>query len=141
MNYETVYEVRNDIYHRDWNQILTIQVLILYDSCITMATKQNLQPRYCGCKWDNCELLRETLQTNESENHVWCKNIIRLDFRDRNLETMSIQKYALLSSISRHILKEDDGKKSPSYIYLYPHHFPIALLTWMDQQSIRPTFF
>ena len=72
--------------------------------------------------------------------HVWCQKIIRIEFRDRNMDTMSINKYALYNSISRHILKQDKINEVSSYIYLYPHHYPIALLRWMDETQSSVSF-
>ena len=105
-----------------------------------MDKNHKVQQRLCNCKWDNCEDLRNSVMSNLPPNHVWCQKIIRIEFRDRNMDTMSINKYALYNSISRHILKQDKINEVSSYIYLYPHHYPIALLSWMSETSSSVSF-
>ena len=61
------------------------------------------QQRLCRCKWNNCENLRDSVMSSLSQNHVWTQKTIRIEFRDRNMDTMSINKFALYNSISRHI--------------------------------------
>ena len=98
------------------------------------------QQRLCICKWVKCEKLRESVMSSLSPNHVWTQKIIRIDIKDKDMDTMSINKFALHNSISRHILKEENKNELLSYIFLYPHHFPIALLSWMKETSSSFSF-
>ena len=86
------------------------------------------QVRLCSCKWPNCENLRSSLITTLKADHVWCHNILRIVFKNRDPKTMSVKQFALYNSIRRHILKDTVQKIVPSEIYIYPHHFPTTLL-------------
>lgn len=50
---------------------------------------------------------------------------------------MSSNQYSFYSSVLRHILKDKHGNKVPLVLYLYPHHFPTALLNWINIQPKR----
>ena len=91
--------------------------------------------RLCSCKWPNCEETRNSAMTTLPEDHVWCQNIMRIVFKNRDPNTMSIKQFALYNCIRRHILKDEVEKIVPSAIFLYPHHFPISLLKWMNENN------
>ena len=91
--------------------------------------------RLCSCKWQNCEKIRYSVITTLSEDHVWCQNILRIVFKNRDPDTMSIKQFALYNCIRRHLLKDQVEKTVPSAIFLYPHHYPTSLLKWMGEKK------
>ena len=68
-----------------------------------MDQNGKVQQKLCNCKWVNCENLRDSVMSSLSPNHVWSQKIIRIDIKDKDMDTMSINKFALYNSISRHI--------------------------------------
>ena len=93
------------------------------------------QKRLCSCKWQNCERIRNSVITTLSEDHVWRQNILRIEFKNRDPESMSVKKFALYTCIRRHLLKDTVEKTVPYNIFLYPHHYPTSLLKWMGDKK------
>ena len=48
---------------------------------------------------------------------------------------MSLNKYAFYKSLCLHVISNDNIKKVPAAIFVYPHHFPTALLQWQRTQT------
>ena len=84
--------------------------------------------RRCHYNWQECESLRKLIIAQNSIDHPWTQQPIRIQFQERGIEKMSINKYALFKSLKQHLYSHDGISKIPSNIYLYPHHFPIELL-------------
>ena len=102
-----------------------------------MSGINTVRYRLCTCKWPNCEEIRNSVIMTLPDNHVWCQEVIRIRFHNRDLNTMSTKQFALYNCIRRHILKEDEWTIVPSGVFLYPHHFPMSLLKWMAEKNTR----
>ena len=105
-----------------------------------MSENTNSATRLCHCRWPNCESLRKTIASKTRINHVWSDGIIRFQFNKRDPNMMSINQYSLYKSLCVHILPNEHIRKIPASVYLYPHHFPIAMLQWQSRQTVRSSF-
>ena len=66
--------------------------------------------------------------------------MIQFQFHVRDSNKISINKYAFYKSVCIHILANQSTSKIPSSIFLYLHHFSIALLEWQNRQPTTPYF-
>ena len=61
--------------------------------------------------------------------------MIRIQFQVTDLTIVSTCKFALYSSIRRHILKPATNNVLPTSLYLYPHHYQLSILEWRQTQK------
>ena len=96
--------------------------------------------RTCHCRWPDCETIRKDLINYSGSSHVWADKMLRFQFPIRNPESMSVNKLAFYKSLCLHVLSKDDINTIPAAIFLYPHHFPIALLQWHRTRETKRSF-
>ena len=96
--------------------------------------------RSCHCRWPDCERMRKDLLNSSGSSHVWAGKIVRFQFPIRDPALMSVNKLASYKSLCLHILSNENINKVPASIYLYPHHFPEALLQWHRSQVTNQPF-
>ena len=114
--------------------------IIEVDHKVIMSVNKRGKNRFCHCRWQGCEMLRNKLVKHSASSHVWSDKIIRFQFPIRNPDSMSVNKLAFYKSLCLHVLSNDNIKKVPAEIFLYPHHFPISLLEWHGRQDINQHF-
>ena len=90
----------------------------------------SIQKRYCCCNWVNCEIYQGIILEKADGEHEWKGPSIRIHFSERNPLKMTDKKIALFKSINRHLWNNEHKTIMPSNIYIHPHHFPIAYLSW-----------
>ena len=96
--------------------------------------------RLCHCRWFNCESLRTEITSKTIYKNLWSDSIIRIQYKETDPNLMSINQYSLYKSLCVHVLSNEHINKIPTSIYLYPHHFPIAMLQWQSSQTVRTSF-
>ena len=105
-----------------------------------MSNNNAKKKRLCHCRWPNCEKLKFDILNKSDISHVWADSLIRFQFPTRDPNLMSINKLAFYKSLCLHVLSNDNIKKVPTAIFLYPHHFPSAILQWQRTQDNKVYF-
>ena len=96
------------------------------------AKKQKRFHRLCHCDWPECETIRANICRELPITHPWRHNIIRIPFKQNDPSKMSIAAFAVFRSIRHHLMKDNTTDIDvPKNIYLYPHHYPLALLSYL----------
>ena len=89
--------------------------------------------RRCFCRWNDCEDYRNQILDKAPTDHLWRSDFVRLLFADKNSGKFPKKKLSWEVSVRRHLLDNDTQYYIPLQIYIYPHHFPLALLDWRKQ--------
>ena len=92
----------------------------------------------CICSWHDCDALHASICEIAPASHAWCQNNIRIAFSSCDPQQLSVFKYALLQAIYKHIpVRQLSINSSQKNLFIAPHHFPICLLQWREQNNVK----
>ena len=92
----------------------------------------------CVCSWHDCDALHASIREIAPSSHAWCQNNIRIQFSSCDLQQLSLKKYALRQAIFNHItVRQLSIYCSQINLFIAPHHFPICLLQWREQNNVK----
>ena len=94
--------------------------------------KENIMGRKCHCAWPECDSIRKGIVNSCDPDHLWAGPIIRFNFKVTDPSLMSIETFTTFRVIERLIMKQNDvPSKIPANLYIFPHHYPLAILNWV----------
>ena len=94
--------------------------------------------RRCSCRWVDCEQYRELILEKAPNDHPWTASMVRLTFPSCENSNISNKSISWLMAIRRYLFDNESNYHIPLVINIYPHHFPLALWRWReDNPKVR----
>ena len=94
--------------------------------------------RRCFCRWDECEDYRTQILQKAPCDHPWSSTMIRLRFTTNKNKEFLGKSIALRVAVRKHLLDNDASYCIAESLFIYPHHYPLAILSWRkDNPHIR----
>ena len=94
--------------------------------------------RKCFFRWAYCREFHSLILQKAPSNHPWVDPIVCLTFPSGEKSTPSKKSISWKVSICRFLHINVTDSHIPEGIHIYPHHFPIALLNWReDNPTVR----